>query len=55
MNGSTYSNQLSFAYKCILLHTGVAVAAAFCALESLAVESREWTFGVIVTGTSNYH
>ena len=38
------------------VHAGVAVATAFCAIESPAVTSAsEWTFGVTDTGISDFH
>ena len=37
------------------IHAGVAVATAFCAIESPAVTSAsEWTFGVTDTGISDF-
>ena len=43
---------LQYNYTCIVL-AGVAVAAAFCAIESLAITlPTEWPFGVTDTRTS---
>ena len=46
---------VSTLYYCPV-HVGVAVATAFCPIESPAVTSAsEWTFGVTDTGISDFH